>query len=80
MQLFYLSILSLQAAEKRKKLLDELAIKSQEDSDGYKNKLAQLELSRKQEVEGLNSTHKAEISELSQLLDQEKVNVDFIIS
>ena len=80
MQSFYHSILSLQAAEKRKKLLDELAIKSQEDSDGYKNKLAQLELSRKQEVEGLNSTHKAEISELSQLLDQEKVNVDFIIS
>ena len=72
--------MSLQAAEKRKKLLDELAIKSQEDSDGYKNKLAQLELSRKQEVEGLNSTHKAEISELSQLLDQEKVNMDFIIS
>ena len=72
--------MSLQAAEKRKKLLDELAIKSQEDSDGYKNKLAQLEQSRKQEVEGLNSTHKAEISELSQLLDQEKVNVDFIVS
>lgn len=60
-------------AEKRKKLLDELAIKSQEDSDSYKCKLSQLEHSRKQEVEALTSVHKVEMVELTQLLDLEKV-------
>jgi len=64
----------MQAAEKRKKLLDELAIKSQEDSDGYKTKLNQLDASYKQELDNLKSKHKSEYTELSCLLDSEKVS------
>ncbi|KAF6019328.1 GRIPAP1 [Bugula neritina] len=64
-----------QAAEKRKKLLDELAIKSQEDSDGYKTKLNQLDASYKQELDNLKSKHKSEYTELSCLLDSEKIKV-----
>lgn len=62
-----------QTAEKRKKLLDELAIKSQEDSESYKSKLAQLEATRKEELSALTSTHKSEVSELMQALKAEQV-------
>ena len=64
-----------QAAEKRKKLLDELAIKSQEDSEVYKSKLSQLDSSHKQQVQALHTSHKTEITALTQLLEQEKVGV-----
>lgn len=67
--------LCLQAAEKRKKLLDELAIKSQEDGEKFKTKLSQLELSRQQEVTALRSEHKAEVTELSELLKSEQVGL-----
>lgn len=63
----------IQAAEKRKKLLDELAIKSQEDSEAYKSKVLQLEQSRKQEVDGLETDHRNEVMELTQQLDSLQV-------
>ncbi|XP_067936156.1 GRIP1-associated protein 1-like isoform X2 [Watersipora subatra] len=60
------------AAEKRKKLLDELAIKSQEDSDSYKSKLAQIELAHKQQLESLKTSQSTKIAEICEVLDKEK--------
>lgn len=62
-----------QAAEKRKKLLDELAIKSQEDSDTYKSKISQRDTAHNEEIDSLRSKSEQKTIELTQLLEMEKV-------
>ena len=53
--------------------MDELAIQSQQDSESFKEKLGQLELARKQEVEAMSESHQSEVSEITQVLEQEQV-------
>ena len=54
--------LPLQVAEKRKSLLDELAIKYQEESDQHREAVRTME-----------ETHRKEVEELSQHIDEQQV-------
>ena len=62
-----------QVAEKRKSLLDELAIKYQGETDRHRGQVKQMEEQHREEVTQMEEQHRSEVEQLKQKLQEAQV-------